>query len=411
MEVGHAMNVKTQRWHRTLLSIFIAALLIRGVFILTLQDGFYLPDSGAYSTAAVNLTTDGEFGASYRRPPAYPVFLGGIYALFGEQILAVRIVQALIGAFLAVVIAIMGQRVGGEGVGALAGILWSIYPLGVFIAGLLYPVSLATMLLACAILCLLSNSSQDISPRRAVLGGVLLGLAALTKPIVLATSAAVTLWVMYWGRPRRLFLVSLLLFGLALSLAPWTVRNFYVYGRIVPIEPRVAQHLPSMGNTQESSQTNNKIETILRHPGKFATHFGKEFLHFWQLYPDRVSMSERNNREKAHQRDSRLVKKTIFDMSWTKLVSILSVGPLFCFAIIGTGVMSLQKEQRRALSLLYMVILSFAVGYSLFFTQMRYRIPIEPYVIILSAYGLKEMWDALARRSMSRITPYKGTIV
>ncbi len=404
-------NIYLSGWRGTVTSIFVAALLIRGVFILTLQNGFYLPDSLAYSTAAINLTTDGEFGETYRRPPAYPVFLAGIYTVFGQHILAIRIVQALIGAFLAVGIAIMGQRIGGEGVGVLAGILWSIYPLGVFIAGLVYPVSLATMFLACAILCLLPNSSQELSPGRAVLGGVLLGLAALTKPVILVTAAAVMLWLMYWERPRRLLLVSLLLFGLALSLVPWTVRNFYVHGRIVAVEPRLTEHLPAMGNTQEAGRANKKIEEILRHPGDFAAHFSKEFLHFWQLYPDRVSMSKQGMREKAYQKDSRIVRKTILGTNWTTLVSILSVGPLFFFAIIGTGAMWLGEEKRRALSMLYALILSFAIGYSIFFTQMRYRIPIEPYIIILSAYGLKEMWAALASRSMSRIATYKATIV
>jgi len=396
-------NANISNWTATLISVFIAALLIRGVFILTLQSRFYYSDSVAYSTAAVNLTTGGEFGETYKRPPAYPVFLAGIYAVFGEQILAVRIVQALMGAFLAVVIAIMARQIGGKGVGVLAGSIWSIYPLGVFIAGLVYPVSLATMLLACAVLCFLPNLPQELPPRRGLLGGVLLGLAVLTKPIILATSAAVILWVMYWERPCRLLLVSVVLFGLALPLVPWTVRNFYVHGGVVAVEPRLMQHLPRIGNNQEDDQADNKFEAMLKNPGEFAAHFGKEFLHFWQLYPDRVTMSEPRNREKAHQRYSNMVKYTTFDRSWTKLVSLLSVGPLFFLAIIGTRAMWLQKEQRRTLSLVYALILSFAIGYSIFFTQMRYRIPIEPYIIILSAYGLRHMCAEFARRPLKTV--------
>ena len=40
------------------------------------------------------------------------------------------------------------------------------------------------------------------------------------------------------------------------------------------------------------------------------------------------------------------------------------VGPLFFFALIGTGTMWLQKERWHHLSLLCMTILSFAIGYS-----------------------------------------------
>ena len=134
-----------------MLSIFIIALLIRGVFILSLQDGFYFPDSVEYSQAAINLLTSGQLGESYHRPPGYPVFLAGVYLFFGKSMLAVRMVESVMGALLAVLIALIGKRLGRE-VGALAGALWSIYPIGVFVAGLVYPTQIAAFLLAVGIL-------------------------------------------------------------------------------------------------------------------------------------------------------------------------------------------------------------------------------------------------------------------
>ncbi|MGB7951774.1 MAG: hypothetical protein WCH75_29150, partial [Candidatus Binatia bacterium] len=90
------------------------------------------------------------------------------------------------------------------------------------------------------------------------------------------------------------------------------------------------------------------------------------------------------------------VKETIFGPNQLiYLVSIMSTVPLFIFGLIGTIAMGLQKEKRRELSMLWMIILSFALAYSFFFTQMRYRIPIEPYIIILSAYGLAYTWRML----------------
>src|SRR5215472_4111793 len=96
-------------WRRTLLFIFIVALLIRGGFVLTLQDGFYFPDSIEYSGAALNLLNSGELGGVYNRPPGYPVFLAGIYLFFGKSILGVRMVESVMGALLAVVIALIGK--------------------------------------------------------------------------------------------------------------------------------------------------------------------------------------------------------------------------------------------------------------------------------------------------------------
>src|SRR4029453_7642908 len=239
------VNAVSRNWRWTVFAIFTIALLIRVTFILTLQDGFYFPDSISYSGAAVKLINHGELGETYDRPPGYPVFLAAIYLLFGESILAIRMVESMLGAFLAVIVALIGSRIGGKPVGALAGILWSIYPTGVFIAGLVNPTNLMTMLLACGVACLLPYSHQELSPIRIFIAGVLWGLVTLTIPIALITLAAIGLWLMYWERKtRRALLVSLLFLGAAMVVIPWTIRDFYFYGRLVLVEPRLVSHLP-----------------------------------------------------------------------------------------------------------------------------------------------------------------------
>jgi hypothetical protein len=60
--------------------------------------------------------------------------------------------------------------------------------------------------------------------------------------------------------------------------------------------------------------------------------------------------------------------------------------------------MLFDQERRRYLALLWMTVLSFAVAYSIFYVKTRYRIPIEPYIVILSAYGIKKTWDLVAAR-------------
>jgi hypothetical protein len=47
-------------------------------------------------------------------------------------------VESVMGAFVALLIALIGRRIGGNTVGALAGILWAIHPIRIFIAGLYY---------------------------------------------------------------------------------------------------------------------------------------------------------------------------------------------------------------------------------------------------------------------------------
>src|SRR5690349_15263182 len=100
-------------WRRTILLVFFLALITRVAFILTQQDGFYFPDSTMDSGTAVRLLSAAEFGVDFGRAPGYPVFLAGVYLLFGQNIFAIRLVESFMGAFLAVIIAALGRRISG----------------------------------------------------------------------------------------------------------------------------------------------------------------------------------------------------------------------------------------------------------------------------------------------------------
>lgn len=388
------MNFPSLDWRRMLFLIFSLALLTRGVLILAQQDGFYFPDSISYSRTAVKLIEHGEFGSTFGRAPGYPVFLAAVYALFGENIFAVRAVESLMGALLAVMIAVVGKRSGGELAGTLAGILWAVYPMGVFIAGLMYPTGLATFLLACAVWCMLPGPAEELSRKGVFSGGIFLGLAALTIPVTLLTIVFLAAWVFYWAGHSRLLLASLVLFGAALAIAPWTARHFVVHGKLVAIQANVDRHLPQIAS--KGDQSDDRLKGIMQRPDRFAMHFGKQFLNFWELYPERIQMSRPGHRANWNRRDSRVVTSTLYNPNrLIYVISIMSTGPVFFFAVVGTGAMWFRPELRRQLSLLWIMILSFAVGYAFFVGRIRYRIPVEPYIIILSAYGLVSVWYAL----------------
>jgi 4-amino-4-deoxy-L-arabinose transferase-like glycosyltransferase len=404
------MNTGFLSWRRAAPLIFFLAFLTRGAFVLTQQEGFYFPDSLEYSKAALSLLSAGEFAANYDRAPAYPAFLAGVYLLFGESIFAIRVVESLMGAFLAVVIATLGRRVGGEIVGAVAGVIWAVYPMGIFIAGLVYPTGLATVLLACGVWCVLPANDDELSPKGVFFGGLFFGLAALTIPVALLTIVVVAAWVFYRARYSRLFFALLIILGSAVAVGPWTARNFLVYGQAILVQPHFEQHLPRIG-IPETGHRADRIDAILLRPGRYAGRFGINFVQFWELYPNRIQMSKQDYRDKLHAEDPRLVRETIFTPNrLINAVSILSTGPIFLFALIGTVAMWRKKELRCELSLLWMMTLSFAVGYAFFVGKLRYRIPVEPYLIILSAYGINAAYWMIFARSKSVLVPC-GSII
>ena len=314
------------------------------------------------------------------------------------------------GAFLAVIIAMLGRRVGGEIVGALAGIIWAVYPMGIFIAGLVYPTGLAAMFLACGVYCVLPDTHQELSAKGVFSGGLFLGLAALTIPVALLTIVVVAAWVVYWARHSRLLLASLLFLGSAVSLVPWTARNFLVHGQVIPVQPNFERYLPKIV-TPETKLRDTRVNAILGHPDLYAVRFGRNFVRFWELYPSRITMSDQGYRDQLHAQDSRVIKETIYIPNrLINAVSILSTGPIFLFALLGTVAMWLRRDLRRQLSMLWIVVLSFAVGYAFFVGKIRYRIPVEPYLIILSAYGVHATYAMISARFKSVVLS-SGSII
>jgi hypothetical protein len=60
----------------------------------------------------------------------------------------------------------------------------------------------------------------------------------------------------------RLVLAMLFLLGVALPLTPWTIHNFYIYGQIVIVEPRLIQLLPRVGPVQQERMDNEPERKI-----------------------------------------------------------------------------------------------------------------------------------------------------
>src|SRR5512146_2629317 len=118
------MNANRRQWTLILLGLFVFAALLRIGFVLTLQHGFYFWDSVRYDNAAVHLLQDGTLGSDYNRSPVYPMYLAGVYFVFGRSILVVRIIESLLGAAIAVILAAIGRRLLGPATGFFAGLIW-----------------------------------------------------------------------------------------------------------------------------------------------------------------------------------------------------------------------------------------------------------------------------------------------
>jgi 4-amino-4-deoxy-L-arabinose transferase-like glycosyltransferase len=177
-------------------------------------------------------------GPAAIRGPGYPYLLGAIYALSGDDADAGRLLNAALGALAVLLVYLIAKRVWGRRTGLLAAAFTALFPPLVLLSRDLVSESLFIPLELGAVLCVLEFRRRGGSWGWAAAAGALCGLAILTRNtgFVLAVPIAFGLW-QGWRRPRARALASPLI-ALAcagLVIAPWLLRDAAEFGRFVPV--------------------------------------------------------------------------------------------------------------------------------------------------------------------------------
>jgi hypothetical protein len=284
-------------------------------------------DAAAYATIAANLDRGDGFtlGPQATQPasnysPGLPLFVAGIYKLSGgvHERLA-RVILAFLGTLSILFAYAIAHRLrrsmhrpgssapnASSGVaGLVAAAAVAVYPALLEYQGMLMSEPLAAALLSGAILATLwadaarrSESARGScrgtggpagevyvldppAPRhprvRWLVPGVLLGALSLVRPEYLGVALLVSLVVFARGGrrdwSRTLVQALFLLLGVAVIVAPWTVRNAIALDRFVPISTGGGQvlfagtYLPSDGDPEKVG-----AEVVERHPQLFGAH-------------------------------------------------------------------------------------------------------------------------------------------
>ena len=182
---------------------FLVALAVRLVYLAAFRGSPYFAvpivdaqwhDLWASSWAQGTWTMDGR---AFFRAPLYPFWLSLIYRVFGHDLVAARIVQAVVGASTAAALAGCGWRLGGKRTGLWAGAMASLYGPFIFFDGELLISNLLVALVSWSIFFLLARSSA----RSHLLAFLLLGLAVIARPNALAL-LPLFLWFA-WSRSSK----------------------------------------------------------------------------------------------------------------------------------------------------------------------------------------------------------------
>ncbi|MBN1464529.1 glycosyltransferase family 39 protein, partial [candidate division KSB1 bacterium] len=407
---------------KTLLLILLLSFALRLTFIVMLKpNGFYFSDTRHYDSAALSLLSGDGFGDKYNRSPVYPVFMALIYAVFGHSFVAVRFAETVLGVLLVWLIYQIARKAFDDRVALLSASLAAFFPHFVILTGLLYSTNLFTFWLACSIYFLI-KSEESAAQKYLLLSGMSAGLATLTIPAMFFILPFWLLWLMLrTQRSARFNFGKTLIFSAVVLavLTPWTVRNFQKYDRLTLVRPVPHTAFPTLDdleaqrkkiangfedtteylkvnpNGTDDDKMGRIIGKYIKHPVQALTYMLSEMGHFWALYPDRLDTPSQEYQKKILAQDHRMVR--IKGMLWDAAVvgSIIVMAPVFIFSLIG---LFTACPLNRKKMLLLISIAAVAFGYSLVYAEVRYRIPIEPYVLMFMAVGLERIYALLPVR-------------
>lgn len=217
-----------------LLVVGLAALTIRLALVYR-APAFVIADSDNYFFPGYQLARGLGFDLDLRRTPGYPLFIALVVARVGEDLSALLLAQHLLGVGTCLLVAWLGLRLFGAWTALLAG-LGAAFAAPLLVAEHYMMAEALFIPLVALTLVVLFIALETARPWPLLLGGVMLGLTTLVRPIGLVAAVALGLALLVRERhlPRAIRRGLPALTGLLLVLVPWMARNALVHDSFTP---------------------------------------------------------------------------------------------------------------------------------------------------------------------------------
>lgn len=213
-------------------------------------------------------------------PIGYPLFLGGVFSITGPSPTAGKIANLLLVLVTLLLVRKIGQTAfRSEVVGRLAMGGYALFPDSIFWSAQLASEPLFVALALGGTLCVLHEP-----PRwsKVVLAGLLFGCAVSVRPVGMTLPFVVLLARVLqdrrhssWGARLREFCVLCVL--MALVVVPWTVRNYHVFGTLVPLSTSGGFNLVIGNNPVASGVFQRDYATFQMVPEPYRTPCATSF--------------------------------------------------------------------------------------------------------------------------------------
>lgn len=342
------------------------------------------------------------------RMPGFPVLLAVGIKLLGiaqtptfAQMFLIRCGLALIGTAACALVYLLSRQFFDPLVSLMACAVAACSPTMIGFSTLI----LAETPFACGILLslwslarLYRGRSTPAEPRLAILAGVFIALGTYLRPTWIIVAPLWTFFNLLFAErlPRALRQALWLHLGLILALSPWIIRNHYVTGHLIAT---TLWSGPSLYDGLHPQANGESDMTFLDRDGVY--HRLNEYeadRHYSRLAWDYLQDNPRHALQLA------LIKASRYWSLWPnadqfqdpriRWLVFFSSFPPFLLAMIGTRILIRRRPNPDFLftiALLWGPILLFCAIHLLYVGSLRYRLPAEYPLFVLSGFALGEM--------------------
>jgi Dolichyl-phosphate-mannose-protein mannosyltransferase len=347
----------------------------------------------------------GSTGPTALLAPGYPAIIACIFRVFGSftfaAALAVMALQLLFSVMTVWMIMQVAQRCFGARAANLAGAFWALSLPLLWMPTIFWETSLSTLVLVGMIALALRYERSPGSPLWVPMGAYC-GLAALVNPALLLALLSILGWAAWQTRKTFRYSPFLGLLILLLVYAPWPIRNARVLHAFIPMRSTVGFEL-WVGNRAGATGFLDESQFPTFNQAEFDSYVAKGEVAY---------MRDKSTLAKVYIRTHPLVFLRLSAVRFLRFWMgtgtgdgslIFAVHAVLTTSLGLIGLWRLLNERGFKLAVLFLLpIIFFPLPYYITHAEFRYRLVIDPLLVILAAHAVsssdpcvqKGLWEA-----------------